>query len=65
WKLAIEYDGDHHRERATHRKDMARQNEIYVEGWTVLRFNASDVLRFPDRTVATVRAMLLRLGWRP
>ncbi|NUR70601.1 MAG: DUF559 domain-containing protein [Hamadaea sp.] len=65
WKLALEYDGDHHRERETHRKDMTRQNELYVEGWTVLRFNADDVLRFPDRTVATVRAMLLRLGWRP
>jgi len=65
WKLAIEYDGDHHRDQSTYRFDMGRQNELYVAGWTVIRFNADDVLRFPDRTVAIVRAMLDRLGWRP
>ncbi|MEV0268410.1 DUF559 domain-containing protein [Hamadaea sp. NPDC050747] len=64
WKLAIEYDGDHHREQAAYRADMDRQNEIYVAGWTVLRFNATDVLRTPDKTVAIVRAMLRRLGWQ-
>jgi len=63
WKLAIEYDGDHHRDRATHRFDMERQNDLYLAGWTVLRFNADDVLRFPDKTVAVVRAALRRLGW--
>jgi Protein of unknown function (DUF559) len=65
WKLAIEYDGDHHRERSTYRADMDRQNELYVAGWTVLRFNADDVLRTPGKTVAVVRAMLRRLGWQP
>lgn len=62
WQLALEYDGDHHRERTTHRFDMERQNELTLMGWTVIRFNADDILRFPDRTVAVVRAALRRAG---
>jgi hypothetical protein len=65
WKIAIEYDGDHHRERVTHRFDMERQNELYLAGWTVLRFNADDVLRFPDKLLAVVRTALRRAGWTP
>jgi len=65
WKIAIEYDGDHHRDRVTYRFDMERQNELYLAGWTVLRFNADDVLRFPDKLLAVVRAALLRAGWKP
>ncbi len=60
--LAIEYDGDHHRDRITFRFDLERQNELRVLGWTVLRFTADDVLRFPGRTVAQVRVMLASRG---
>jgi very-short-patch-repair endonuclease len=57
-KLAIEYDGDHHRERVTFHRDVARLNALRAAGWTVLRFTADDVLRHPDRVVAQVRAVL-------
>lgn len=57
-KLAIEYDGDHHRERLTFQRDVARLNALRLCGWTVLRFTADDVLRHPSRVVAQVRMAL-------
>lgn len=57
-KLALEYDGDYHRERMAFRFDMERQRELSRLGWRMLRFNADDVLRFPDRMVAEIRAAL-------
>lgn len=59
-KLGLEYDGDHHRERSTFRFDMERQRELALLGWRVLRFNADDVFRFPDRMLAEIRAALRR-----
>ncbi len=58
WKVAIEYDGDHHRDRATFRDDIRRANALRVAGWTVLRFTASDVWRRPDQVVADIRAVI-------
>ena len=58
-KLAIEYDGDHHRERSTFRRDVARLNALRLCGWTVLRFTADDVLRHPAKVVAQVQAIVM------
>ncbi|WFE42396.1 DUF559 domain-containing protein [Micromonospora sp. WMMD998] len=57
-RIAVEYDGDHHRERAHFRRDVARLNALRSAGWTVLRFTADDVLRRPEATVALVRQAL-------
>lgn len=57
-RLALEYDGDHHLERSAFRFDMERLRELSLLGWRVLRFNADDVLRFPDKMVAEIRAAL-------
>ncbi|WP_435149910.1 DUF559 domain-containing protein [Micromonospora aurantiaca (nom. illeg.)] len=57
-RRAVEYDGDHHRERAHFRRDVARLNALRAAGWVVLRFTADDVLRRPDATVALVRQAL-------
>jgi very-short-patch-repair endonuclease len=54
-KLALEYEGDHHRERSTFRFDLERGNELRMLGWTVLRFTADDIQLFPDRVVSRVR----------
>ena len=61
-RLGVEYDGDHHRERATFRRDVARLNALHGAGWTVLRFTADDVLRNPDNLVAQVRAATTARG---
>ncbi|MEU7571300.1 DUF559 domain-containing protein [Micromonospora sp. NPDC049240] len=57
-RLAVEYDGDHHRQRAQFRQDVARLNALRAAGWIVLRFTADDVLRRPTATVALVRQAL-------
>ncbi|MEU4370188.1 DUF559 domain-containing protein [Micromonospora chersina] len=57
-RLAVEYDGDHHRERAHFRQDVARLNALRAAGWLVVRFTADDVLRHPRATVALIRQAL-------
>ncbi|ASW53647.1 DUF559 domain-containing protein [Plantactinospora sp. KBS50] len=54
-RIAIEYEGDHHRERAHFQRDVSRLNRLRAAGWVVLRFTADDVLRHPDRLLADVR----------
>lgn len=55
-RLAIEYDGDNHRERLQY--DLRRQNRLIATGLTLLRFTAADVLGNPASVVAQVRAAL-------
>jgi len=55
WRIAIEYEGDHHRERTTFRRDVARYNALRAAGWLVLRFTADDVLRQSGQVVRDVR----------
>ncbi|MEU9507518.1 DUF559 domain-containing protein [Micromonospora sp. NPDC048170] len=57
-RVAVEYDGDHHRERVHFRQDVARLNALRAAGWIVLRFTADDVLRHRTRTVRLVVAAL-------
>jgi very-short-patch-repair endonuclease len=58
WRIAIEYDGDYHRDRDAYRDDQRRANALRVAGWTVLRFTAADVWRRPDQIVAEIRAVI-------
>ncbi|WP_430780546.1 DUF559 domain-containing protein [Actinoplanes sp. G11-F43] len=53
-RLAVEYDGDHHRERGQYRRDVGRLNALRMAGWTVLRFTADDVMRWPDETAQLI-----------
>ena len=58
-KVAIEYDGAHHRERDQHSRDLARHNRLRTLGWTVFQVDA-DQLRSPGRLLAEVRVTLER-----
>jgi len=58
WRIGIEYEGDHHRERAHYQQDVARFNALRDLGWLVLRFTADDVLRQPARTIGHVAAAI-------
>ncbi|MFI5839284.1 endonuclease domain-containing protein [Catenuloplanes sp. NPDC051500] len=53
-RIAIEYEGDHHRERDTFRKDIARERRLEEADWLVLRLTADDVLRTPAETVRLI-----------
>jgi hypothetical protein len=58
-KIAIEYDGDHHRvSRRQWQNDIGRRRVLEEEGWLVLVFTADDVLRRGDDTVRRVRSAL-------
>ncbi|MEU4621598.1 DUF559 domain-containing protein [Actinoplanes sp. NPDC023801] len=60
-RLAVEYEGDHHREQEQFRRDIARVNALRRVGWAVIRLSADDVLRRAASTVALVTAELARL----
>lgn len=52
-RLAIEYDGDAHRDALV--ADNRRQNRLLAAGYRLLRFTAGDVYNRPDAVVAQVR----------
>jgi very-short-patch-repair endonuclease len=45
YRIALEYDGDHHRERPTFEHDQRRDNGMTVNGWLVLHANRADAGR--------------------
>ncbi len=55
-KIAIEYDGDHHRtDQRQWRRDRFRDEQLRDDGWIVIPLTADDILRRPQRTVDRVR----------
>jgi hypothetical protein len=62
YKVAVEYDGDHHRRnRDQYVKDQRRLRKLEAMGWIVIRVIAEDRA---DDVVDRVRAALLARGWR-
>jgi very-short-patch-repair endonuclease len=55
-KVAIEYQGDYHRDRAQWRRDMTRRSRIESTGWTFAEVNGDDLLD-PTELVARVKAL--------
>lgn len=55
-RIGLEYEGDHHRERTTFRRDIARLNALRAMGWLILRFTADDVYTRPAGVIADVAA---------
>jgi hypothetical protein len=55
-RLAIEYDGENHRDRLV--ADNRRQNRLQRAGYTLLRYTAPDVYGRADAILAEVRAQL-------
>lgn len=54
-KIAIEYDGDHHRtEKHQWRRDRQRDESLRHAGWVVITLTADDVFRRPEATVARI-----------
>jgi len=53
-RIALEYEGDHHRERDQFRRDITRYKALHAAGWLILRFTARDITN-PAAIVADVR----------
>lgn len=45
YRIALEYDGDHHRDQDTYRHDQRRNNGFTVNGWLVIHATAVDLAR--------------------
>ncbi|PZF79147.1 endonuclease domain-containing protein [Jiangella anatolica] len=55
-RIAIEYDGDHHRtDQRQWRRDRFRDEHLRDAGWVVIPLTADDVHRHPGRTVERIR----------
>lgn len=62
YKVAAEYDGDHHRSDPKQwRKDQRRLRKLDAMGWIVIRVIAGDT---PNDVIGRVRAALVRRGYR-
>ena len=55
WRIAIECDGDVHLLGEVRERDLPRQNDLVLLGWTVLRFSYDRVRARPTSVVAEVR----------
>ncbi len=62
-KVAVEYDGAHHRESEQHAKDLARWNRLRAAGWIVIAVTATNMMADRDEFVAQVRTALRSRGW--
>jgi Protein of unknown function (DUF559) len=60
FKVAVEYDGDHHRrDRRQYVKDIARLRMLEALGWIVIRVIAEDI---PHDVISRVQAALISRG---
>ena len=55
-KIAIELDGRHHLEEDVWQRDLPRQNDLVLLGWTVLRFSWERFRQHPDRVIDEIAA---------
>jgi hypothetical protein len=61
-RVGLEYEGDHHRERVTFRRDIARVNALIALDWIIVRVTADDIYRYPDQLLRHIGDLLLRRG---
>jgi hypothetical protein len=62
YKVAVEYDGDHHRtNRRQYARDQRRLRTVEAMGWVVVRIIAEDA---PGDIIRRVGAALSSRGWR-
>lgn len=64
-RVAAEYDGAGHLDRAQQRWDAERRNWLITRGWTLLTFTDVDVYRRPDRLVLSIHSALTGALLRP
>lgn len=62
-KVAVEYDGEHHRGSEQHAKDLVRWNRLRAAGWIVIAVTASNITTGRDEFVDQLHAALRSRGW--
>jgi AbiEi antitoxin C-terminal domain len=64
WKIGIEYEGDHHRDRRAFQDDLARLNALTSLDWVIVRVGPRDVYRNPDQLVHRIMELIARRATR-
>lgn len=62
WRVAVEYDGQHHRDAEQFQRDVLRRARLVAAGWTVVSVTASDLAAGAPVTLAGVSTALYRAG---
>ena len=58
-KIAIEYEGDHHRlDPSAWNRDLAKHDALQAAGWRVIRVSRAMLFREPDVVIARVRGAI-------
>jgi hypothetical protein len=65
YKLAIEYEGDHHRTSEQLARDIRRAEQTAAIGWLERRVSKEDMYGDAQAAVAKIRTALRSQGWRP
>lgn len=66
YRLALEYEGDHHRtEKGQWNRDIQKYRDYEDAGWGTIRVTADLLYRRTGELVAQTRSALVRRGWRP
>ena len=60
-RVALEYEGDHHRDRSTFRRDIQRYNAMREADWTIIRVTAAD-LKNPQALLRQIRHALGKIA---
>ena len=63
FKVAIEYEGDYHRDSTQFRRDIHRMERLVDQGWLVVKVSADDLFARPEELVARVSRRLTSRGW--
>ncbi len=63
FSFAIEYEGDHHREKGQFRRDIRRIERLVDAGWSVMKVSADDLFDRPDETAERALRRLGGRGW--
>jgi hypothetical protein len=65
YRIAIEYEGDHHRSPEQLVRDIRRGENTAAAGWLERRITKADMADQARTAVAKIRRTLLDRGWRP
>jgi hypothetical protein len=65
YKIAIEYEGAHHRSAEQLERDIVRGENTAAAGWLERRISRADMRDGAIGAVTKIRKVLLERGWRP
>lgn len=63
YRVAFEYEGDHHRRQGQFRRDVQRVERLVDHGWIVVRATARDLYAEPMELLDRVARRLRSRGW--